>query len=89
MHEKFDNYILMKKEYEKFTNPLFHYVDKKLQLIKVEKEKNGLIEKVLTQIRYKDNFMLYLAPEGTRSYTDKLKSGYWVIAKELNTYIYI
>ena len=84
MHERYDNYILMKKEYEKFTNPLFHFVDRKLQLIKVEKDKNGVIDKVLTQIRYKDNYMLYLAPEGTRAHTDKLKSGYWVIAKELN-----
>lgn len=84
MHHKYDNYILMKKNYEKFTNPLFYFIDKKLQLIKVEKNKNGLINKILTQIRYKDNYLLYLSPEGTRACVDNLRTGYWVIAQELN-----
>ena len=84
LHHKYDNYILMKKYFEKYTNPFFYVIDKKLRLIKVEKEKNGLINKILDQVKYKDNYLIYLSPEGTRSYIERLRTGYWVIAKELN-----
>lgn len=84
MHEDFDNYILMKKEFEKYTTPFMNLLDKKLKLIEVEKKKNGLVNQILEEIRYKDNYIIYISPEGTRKYTETLRSGYWVIAKELN-----
>ena len=84
LHDKYDNYILMKEYYEKYTNLFFKYFDKKLKLIKVEKEKNGLTNKIIDQLKYKDNYLLYISPEGTRYYTEKLKTGYWVLSKELN-----
>ena len=84
MHERFDNYILMKKEFEKYTTPFLNLVDKKLKLIEVEKKKSGLVNQIIEQIRYKDNYILYISPEGTRRYVETLRSGYWVIAKELN-----
>ena len=76
MHNKYDNYVLMKKSFEKYTNPFFYLIDKKLKLIKVEKEKSGLINKIIDQIQYKDNYILYVSPEGTRSYIENIKSGY-------------
>ncbi len=84
MHNRFDNYILMKKSFEKYTNPFFYLIDKKLKLIKVEKEKSGLINKIIDQIQYKDNYVLYVSPEGTRSYIENIKSGYWTLSKEMN-----
>ena len=33
--------------------------------------------------------MIYLSPEGTRTYTEDLKSGYYIIAKELNDVCYL
>ena len=83
-HKKYDNYILMKKSYENYTSPFVGLLDNKIKFIEVNNSKNGLVKKIIEEIQYKDNYMIYLSPEGTRQFTDKLKSGYWVIAKELN-----
>lgn len=84
LHKDYDNYILMKKSYEKFTTPFIGILDKKLKLIEVCEGKNGLTKKIIEEIQYKDNYVLYLSPEGTRKYVENIKSGYWLIAKELN-----
>lgn len=84
LHKDYDNYILMKKSYENITSPFIGILDNKLKLIEVKEGKNGLTKQVIEEIQYKDNYMIYLSPEGTRTYTEDLKSGYWVIAKELN-----
>ena len=84
MHNEYDNYILMKKEFEKYTAPFLNLVDTKLKLIEVEKKKSGLVNQIIEQIRYKDNYIIYISPEGTRKYIETLRSGYWAIAKELN-----
>lgn len=84
MHNRYDNYVLMKKSFEKYTNPFFYLIDKKLKLIKVEKEKSGLINKIIDQIQYKDEYILYISPEGTRGYTETIRSGYHTLSKEMN-----
>ena len=84
LHQKYDNYILMKKSFEKYTTPFVGLLDNKLKLIEVDKEKKGLVSQIVDEIKYKDNFVIYISPEGTRKYIDNLRSGYWVISKELN-----
>lgn len=84
MHNEYNNYILMKKEFEKYTAPFLNLIDMKLKLIEVEKKKSGLVNEIIEEIRYKDNYIIYISPEGTRKYTETIRSGYWVIAKELN-----
>lgn len=86
LHKKYDTYILMKKDFEIVCNPIITFFDKKVKLISVENSngKNGLTEKICNKLRNKSNYILYIAPEGTRKCTDTIKSGYWNIAKNLD-----
>lgn len=84
LHEKYDSYILMKKQFEIICSPLLMILDKKFKLISVEPKKKGLTEQICDNLRDKDNYVLFIAPEGTRKCTDKLKSGYWYISKNLD-----
>lgn len=89
LHKKYDIYILMKKEFHSFTNPIFSIIDSKFKLISVDNKKvinsiTGLTEKICNELRNKDNYILFIAPEGTRKCTSQIKTGYWNIAKSLN-----
>ena len=84
LHERYDTYILMKQEFEKFSTPLLTYFDSKFKLISVDTKKKGLTDQICDTIKLKDNYILFIAPEGTRKCTKELRSGYWVISKKLD-----
>jgi hypothetical protein len=84
LHEKYDTYTLMKKEFEELTTPFLTYFDSKFKLISVDTKEKGLADQICNNLKDKDNFILFIAPEGTRKHTESLRSGYWVIAKTLN-----
>lgn len=85
MRKKYDTYILMKKEFENITRPLLYYFDKKIKLISVSSDKNkGLTSQICESLKNNNNFILYIAPEGTRKCINDLRKGYWVISKTLN-----
>lgn len=91
LHEKYDTYVLMKKEFEKICSPILVFFDKKFKLISVNSTKKlenreglGLTDTICNSLKEKDNYILYVAPEGTRKCTDTIKSGYWTISKTLN-----
>ena len=44
--------------------------------------KNNMVEQVVEEFRKRENFVLALAPEGTRKKVDRLKTGFWHIAKQ-------
>jgi len=85
-HYKYSIYILMKKEFEKYLKNIMYLFDRKIKLISVKPVQNsGLTQQIIENIRdSNDNFLMFIAPEGTRKCTDTLRSGYWVISKELN-----
>src|SRR5512141_2150579 len=41
------------------------------------RERSGFVDTLLEEFRRRDRFWLAIAPEGTRSYTDHLKSGFY------------
>jgi 1-acyl-sn-glycerol-3-phosphate acyltransferase len=84
LHKKYDTYILMKKEFEVIVTPLLTYLDPSFKLISVDSKKKGLTVQIIDNLRDKDNYILFIAPEGTRKLTETLRSGYWNISKELN-----
>jgi 1-acyl-sn-glycerol-3-phosphate acyltransferase len=86
LHSKYDTYIMMKKDFETMCSPIISFLDKKIKLISVENigKKNGLTEQISNKLSTKNNYILYIAPEGTRKCTENIKSGYWTIAKNLN-----
>ncbi|KYP15619.1 1-acyl-sn-glycerol-3-phosphate acyltransferase [Flavihumibacter sp. CACIAM 22H1] len=43
--------------------------------------KNNLVDQVVEQFAQRKNFVLALSPEGTRKKVDRLKTGFWHIAK--------
>ena len=88
LHAKYDSYILMKKNFEIFTTPILSLIDKKFKLISVPKKiNNGLTKLIIDDLKDKNDFVLFIAPEGTRKLTERIKSGYWFIAKELDANI--
>jgi len=91
LHQKYDTYVLMKKEFEKICSPVLVFFDKKFKLISVNSSKKienrvglGLTDNICNTLKEKDNYVLYIAPEGTRKCTNNLRSGYWTISKTLN-----
>lgn len=84
LHEKYDTYILMKDSFQKICNPILRLIDKKIKLISVEYNKKGLTDKICNELSDKNNYIIFIAPEGTRKCTENLKTGYWHIAQKLN-----
>lgn len=84
LHQKYDSYILMKKNFEVIATPILSIIDKKFKLISVSKNNNGLTKIIIDDLKNKDNYVLFIAPEGTRKLTERIKSGYWFISKELD-----
>ena len=85
LHSNYSVNVVMKKEFESFTRPILKLFDKKFQLISIDtKKKNlGVTEQITNNLRNKNNYILFLAPEGTRKCNDKIRSGYWYISKNL------
>lgn len=70
--------------------PPFGFIFRALGGIPVDRSKsNNLVEQVVSEAAKHEKFILVLAPEGTRSKVDKLKSGFYHIAKGLNVPIVI
>jgi 1-acyl-sn-glycerol-3-phosphate acyltransferase len=84
LHKKYNIYILMKDNFHKVCSPILSILDKKIKLISVDYNKKGLTKKICDELSDKDNYIIFIAPEGTRKCTDKLKTGYWNIAKNLD-----
>lgn len=44
--------------------------------------KNNMVEQVVEEFRKREKFVLALSPEGTRKKADRLRTGFWHIAKQ-------
>jgi 1-acyl-sn-glycerol-3-phosphate acyltransferase len=84
LHKKYNLYCLMKKLFESIVSPFLLFIDNKVNIISVDKKKTGLTQKIINTLKNKDNYLIYVAPEGTRNMTQVLRKGYWIISKELN-----
>ena len=87
LHKKYDTYVLMKKEFQLICNPIILFFDKRFKLISIDSSKKnlGITEQICNNLSNKNNYILFIAPEGTRKCTEKLRSGYWYISKKLDT----
>ena len=81
---KYSGHILMKKNFEIICTPILKFFDKNIKLISIDNKKSGITNKICYNLNDKDNYILFLAPEGTRKCTSKLRSGYWYICKNLD-----
>jgi 1-acyl-sn-glycerol-3-phosphate acyltransferase len=92
-HEKYSTYVFMKNSFEIICKPILIFFDKKFKFISVDtnkknkeydKNKNGLTTQICDKLKNEDNYVIFISPEGTRKCTEKIKSGYWYIAKNLD-----
>ena len=83
-YNKYKLFCLMKKLFESIITPFLIFIDNKVQIISVNPLRNGLTQQIIEKLKNKDNFCLFIAPEGTRKLTTTLRKGYWIISKELN-----
>ena len=81
--KRYNCQILMKKSFEGYVSPIVKYVDNRMKMIRVDGEKNGLVNQVVENLKYQNNYILGMSPEGTRQCVDKLRKGYYYIGKEL------
>ena len=58
-------------------------IDNRIKLISVDVKNSGLTDQICDRLSNENNYLLFIAPEGTRSCIDKLRSGYWNISKKL------
>ncbi len=97
LHKNYDTYVLMKKQFEIICTPILMFFDKRFKLISISKKnieqsehyqvKKGVTQQICNKLRKKDKsdkYIIFIAPEGTRKCVDKLRSGYWYIARELD-----
>ena len=84
LRKKYSVNILMKKEFEQITRSLLSLFENKINLISVSSKKKGLTDEIYDNLKYKDNYILYIAPEGTRKCTEEIRKGYWYLSKNLN-----
>jgi len=83
LREKYDSYILMKEEFEQICSPILSLIDSKFKLIKVDRENDRVTDKICYNLEKKNNYIIFLAPEGTRKCTEHLRKGYWFISTKL------
>ncbi len=63
----------------------FGWFFRKLGGVPVDRfSKQGMVEQVVAMFRNNNNFLLGMAPEGTRKRVDKLRSGFYHIARQAN-----
>lgn len=68
-----------------FKYPILSDFFKWAGVIPIDRSKKGSVLKAsIDKFNSRDSLFLGLAPEGTRGYTDKLKTGFYYIAKEAN-----
>jgi len=86
LHENYSTYIFMKYSFEMICKPLLILFDKKFKLISVDTNKNkqGLTYQISDKLKNEDNYVIFISPEGTRKCSEKIKSGYWYISKNLD-----
>ena len=82
--KKYSAKIIMKKSFEVYVSPLLQWMDSKFQIIQVDSSKQGLTQKIVSQLQNQSNYVMGIAPEGTRRCVSKLRKGYYYIAKELH-----
>jgi len=92
LHERYSTYVLMKKDFEKITRPFLYFFDSKFKLICVDKSKckeegSGITKELKESLKDKDNYVIFIAPEGTRKCVENIRTGYWIISKSLNASI--
>ena len=85
LHSRYLTFVVMKKEFETFIKYILKLFDKRFQLISIDTNKKniGYTEQICDNLRNKNDYVLFLAPEGTRKCINKIKSGYWYISKNL------
>ncbi len=77
-----DNKVLMKKSW--FFFPL-GYIFKWLGAMPIDRSKSGtVIDYILRLFEEKDEFVFAITPEGTRSYVESWKTGFYTIATRAN-----
>ena len=86
LHSRYLTFVVMKKEFETFIKYILKLFDKRFQLISIDTNKKniGYTEQICDNLRNKNDYILFLAPEGTRKCINKIKSGYWYISKNLD-----
>lgn len=84
LRQKYYSYILMKEEFEQICSPILSLIDSKFKLIKVDRENDRVTDKICYNLENKNNYIIFLAPEGTRKCTEHLRKGYWFISTKLD-----
>ncbi len=76
--------VIMKKTFQEITMPIISKLDNKIDIIKVDNKQKGTTQQIIDHLKHKDNYLLAIAPEGTRRCVNDIKSGYYYIGKELD-----
>ncbi len=76
--------VVMKKSFEELTTPVIKLLDNKMKIIQVDTLKKGTTQQIIDYLKDKNNFILAIAPEGTRKCVSELRKGYYFICKELD-----
>jgi len=83
LYRKYQVNILVKREFVKYFK---FFNNRYLNTISVDRNKKyNIVDNICEQMKDKDNYIIALAPEGTRSYTTKVRTGFWFISEKLNT----
>jgi 1-acyl-sn-glycerol-3-phosphate acyltransferase len=77
MHKRYSTYVCMKHSFEIICKPILLLFDEKFKLISINTQKKGegITSQICNKLRNEDNYIIFIAPEGTRKCTETLRSG--------------
>jgi len=82
LYNKYQVNILVKKDFAKFFK---FFNNRYLNTISIDRKKRtNIVDTIYNELNNRNNYIVALAPEGTRSYTENVKTGFWHIAKKLD-----
>ena len=80
-------YVMIKKEF--FWGPL-NWILRKLGGIPVDRSNpTNMLKSLITEMEKKDEFVIAIAPEGSRKPVKRWKTGYHLIAREVGCPVYL
>jgi 1-acyl-sn-glycerol-3-phosphate acyltransferase len=80
----YDIYFLMKDAFAKHASPICTKYFPYMYIISVQESSQSIVERSVKELKNADNYIMAITPEGTRSCTPQIRSGFYHIARSLD-----
>lgn len=79
----YDIYFLMKDAFAKYASPICTKYFPYMYIVSVQEGSQSIVDRSIKELKNADNYIMAITPEGTRSCTPQIHSGFYHIARAL------